>query len=216
MVWQQRYEFWNGLKLINQNDVPVLGLAGCHRWRNWKLAGTSMSVPIDITDDTLASSLVPVQCASLAPPAKKETENWISGCTTQNAEWIEVLHLFRCFTHTVRMKEDGGEMKIKLKWKLLNRDPERGNATKERRNQEKTPTPTHLARSGQTLKRQGKRKTEADGRTDPDPRKGGKDGSAWTNLHRRNKAYLSTQGPNLPGERSTHEIRDQWGLADQV
>ena len=100
MVWQQRYEFWNGLKLINQNDVPVLGLAGCHKWRNWKLAGTSMSAPIDITDDTLASSLVPVQCASLAPPAKKETENWISGCTTQNAEWIEVLHLFRCFTHT--------------------------------------------------------------------------------------------------------------------
>ena len=34
-----------------------------------KKAGTSMSVPIDITDDTLASSLVPVQCASLAPPA---------------------------------------------------------------------------------------------------------------------------------------------------
>ena len=29
-----------------------------------------MSVPIDITDDTLASSLVPVQCASLAPPAE--------------------------------------------------------------------------------------------------------------------------------------------------
>ena len=35
----------------------------------WKIAGTSVSVPIDITDDTLASSLVPVQCASLAPPA---------------------------------------------------------------------------------------------------------------------------------------------------
>ena len=32
-------------------------------------AGTSMSVLIDITDDTLASLLVPVQCASLAPPA---------------------------------------------------------------------------------------------------------------------------------------------------
>ena len=29
-----------------------------------------MSAPIDITDDTLASSLVPVQCASLAPPAR--------------------------------------------------------------------------------------------------------------------------------------------------
>ena len=33
-----------------------------------------MSVPIDITDDTLASSLVPVQCASLAPPALLEGE----------------------------------------------------------------------------------------------------------------------------------------------
>ena len=31
-------------------------------------AGTSMSVLIDITDDTLASLLVPVQCASLATP----------------------------------------------------------------------------------------------------------------------------------------------------
>ena len=40
-----------------------------------------MSVPIDITDDTLASSLVPVQCASLAPPA-------------------EVLRLFRRYTLT--------------------------------------------------------------------------------------------------------------------
>jgi len=32
-----------------------------------------MSVPIDITDETLASSFVPVQCASLAPPALKIT-----------------------------------------------------------------------------------------------------------------------------------------------
>ena len=30
-----------------------------------------MSAPINITDDTLASLLVPVQCASLAPPATK-------------------------------------------------------------------------------------------------------------------------------------------------
>ena len=66
---------------------------------------------------------------------------------------------------------------MKVKCKLLNRDPERGNATKEERNQEKTPTPTHLARSGQTLKRQGKRKAEADG-NGPRPEKGGEDGSA--------------------------------------
>ena len=82
-------------------------------------------------------------------------------------ESLEVSHLFRCFTHTprssgavnwgpdngmkVRMKENGDEMRMKMKWKLLNQDPERGNAAKEKRNQEKTPTPTHLARSGQTL-----------------------------------------------------------------
>ena len=36
-----------------------------------------------------------------------------------------------------------------------------GNAKEERK--EKTPTPTHLARNGQTLKGQGKRKAEADG-----------------------------------------------------
>ena len=52
-----------------------------------------MSVPIDITDDTLASSLVPVQCASLAPPAlfKKGEEG---------RKKKEVLHLSRCYTHT--------------------------------------------------------------------------------------------------------------------
>ena len=56
-------------------------------------AGTSMSVPIDITDDTLASSLVPVQRASLAPPAlfKKGEEG---------RKKKEVLHLSRCYTHT--------------------------------------------------------------------------------------------------------------------
>ena len=54
-----------------------------------------MSVPIDITDDTLASSLVPVQCASLAPPAlfKKGEEG---------RKKKDVLHLSRCYTHTHR------------------------------------------------------------------------------------------------------------------
>ena len=105
---------------------------------------------------------------------------------------------------------------MKVKCKLLNRDPERGNATKEERNQEKTPTPTHLARRGQTLKRQGKRKAEADGKTDPDPRRGGRMEAPEQTYTGENKAYLSTHGPNLPGERSTHEVRDQWGLVDQV
>ena len=47
-----------------------------------------------------------------------------------------------------------------------------GNAKEERK--EKTPTPTHLARNGQTLKRQEKRKAEADGQKPTDQRRGGK------------------------------------------
>ena len=52
-----------------------------------------MSVPIDITDDTLASSLVPVQCASLAPPALFKKGR-------RQKKKKEVLHLSRCYTHT--------------------------------------------------------------------------------------------------------------------
>ena len=46
-----------------------------------------------------------------------------------------------------------------------------GNAKKERKEKH---APTHLARSGQTLKGQGKRKAEADGQKPTDQRRGGK------------------------------------------
>ena len=46
-----------------------------------------------------------------------------------------------------------------------------------RRGEEQTPTPTHLARSGETLKGQEKRKAEAD-RHGTRPAEGEKDGSA--------------------------------------
>ena len=49
-----------------------------------------MSVPIDITDDTLASSLVPVQCASLAPPVEMDQKFHIfSDCTHTHTLVIE-------------------------------------------------------------------------------------------------------------------------------
>ena len=54
-----------------------------------------MSVPIDITDDTLASSLVPVQCASLAPPATRVKKG-----EDRRKKKRKVLHLLRCYTHT--------------------------------------------------------------------------------------------------------------------
>ena len=84
-------------------------------------AGTSMSVPIDITDDTLASSLVPVQCASLAPPAlfKKGEEG---------RKKKEVLHLSRCYTHTPGRA--GETLKGKRKKKA---DTRRADGQKQRR-----------------------------------------------------------------------------------
>ena len=86
--------------------------------------------------------------------------------------WInEVLRLYRRATHTpclwqggameneVKMRMKGG-MKVRWTWKwderLLNQNAKRGTQKK----RERTHTPTHLARSGQTLKGQGKVKAE--------------------------------------------------------
>ena len=76
-------------------------------------------------------------------------------------------------------------------------------------------TPTHLARSGQALQGQEKRKTEADG-NGPRPAERGEDGSAKTNLPKRNLSLPgNTQGPNLPiGKETAREIGNQWGLVD--
>ena len=80
---------------------------------------------------------------------------------------------------------------------------------RKRRGKEKTHTPTPLARNGQTLKGQGKRKAEADGHGTR-PAEGGKDGSAWTNLTKRKPMPTSArEGPDLPREGRTHEIGDQ-------
>ena len=82
------------------------------------------------------------------------------------------------------------------------------------RGEEQTPTPTHLARSGQTLKGQGGGKAETDGHR-ARPAEGGEDGSAWTNLTQRNlrlpRHAQDPNGPDLPGEGKTHEIGDQMG-----
>ena len=56
---------------------------------------------------------------------------------------------------------------------------------RKRREERETPTPTHLARNGQTLKGQGKRKAEADGQQTR-PEEGGEDGRASTNMTKQN------------------------------
>ena len=99
-----------------------------------------------------------------------------------------------------------------MRWELLNKNTGRGTHKKKRRNQEKTPTPTHLARSGRTLKRQGKRKSG--GRRKQTQTGGGGGGRKRMNQpkpqrkqdlpkHARTRTYLERG--------STHEIGDQWG-----
>ena len=90
---------------------------------------------------------------------------------------VEVLHLFRWFTHTpsrrrveknegpdneMKMKKKGNENeeKVKMRWKLLNQGAKRG--TQKKKEGENTNT-WNLAQSRQTLERQGKRKAKADG-----------------------------------------------------
>ena len=113
-------------------------------------------------------------------------------------------------THTPCTRQGGvlaNEVKVRMKrgWRWDEIDDEVRNyltgtrgGERKRRGREQTPTPTHLARSGQTLKRQGKRKTEADGQGTR-PAEGGKDGSAWTNLPQRNLRLR------------THRTQPSWG-----
>ena len=96
-----------------------------------------MSVPIDITDDTLASSLVPVQCASLAPPALFKKGR-------RQKKKKEVLHLSRCYTHTPGRA--GKTLKGKRKKKA---DTRRADGQKQRRGGRGTdgpPEPTYTAK----------------------------------------------------------------------
>ena len=134
---------------------------------------------------------------------------------------VEVLHLFRWSTHThaslprgcfgnwgpdneMKMKKKGNENEVKMtmRWKLLNQDAKRG--TQKKRERANTNT-WNLAQNGQPWKGKGKEKrrpTENGTR----PAEEGEDRSAWTNLTRRKPTTTSARnGPNLPGERRTQE-----------
>ena len=193
--------------------------------KNWKIAGT-------FHRNIAASSLAADCNVPQRPPAELENpvHDWKNESveTKQPNHRLEVLHLFRWSTHTpsrrrvknegpdsemkMKMKGNEDEVKMKMRWKLLNQDAKRGT---QRRGKEKTPTQGNLAHHGQTLKRQGKRKAEADG-NGKRPAEGGKDGRAWTNLPQRTYAYLSTRRtqPTWREENAgTHEIRDPWGTS---
>ena len=125
---------------------------------------------------------------------------------------VEILRLYRRFTHTHPAVRRVFLVQKRWRWGWRGEwgwDESEGEMKKyltgtggerKRRGEEQTPTPTHLARSGETLKGQEKRKAEAD-RHGTRPAEGEKDGSAWTNLTQR----------NLRPPIGTHRTQLTWG-----
>ena len=109
------------------------------------------------------------------------------------------------------------KMKVRWRWKwnesYLTRT-RRGE--RKRRGKEQTHTNTPSPERANPEKAREKKKAEADGNA-PRPAEEGEDGSAWTNLPRRNLSLpRHTQDPNLPkGRRNaeTHEKGDPWGTS---
>ena len=98
----------------------------------------------------------------------------------------------------MKMKKKGNEneVKVKIRWKLLNQDAKRG--TQKKKEGENTNT-WNLARSGQTLD------------TEQDQRRAG--GRKCLNQPNTAKTYAYLEGPNLPVEGRTHEIGNPCGTS---
>ena len=140
---------------------------------------------------------------------------------------IEVLHLYRCVTHTPCLGQGGAvedevKMRMKGEWKWNDLEDEMKNyLTRTRRGERKrgrrehqhhTPGPERA-----NPERAREKKSGGSTDTEQDQRRGGKDESAWTNLTQRKPTNTSARdGANLPGEGRTHEIGDQWGLVDET
>ena len=155
--------------------------------------------------------------------------------TSQGPRWppayryisIEVLHLYRCVTHTPCLRQGGAvenevKMRMKGEWKWDDHEDEMKNyLTRTRRGERKrgrrehqhhTPGPERA--NPERAREKEKRRVDGHGTR---PAEGGEDESAWTNLTQRKPTNTSARdGANLPGEGRTHEIGDQWGLVDET
>ena len=98
---------------------------------------------------------------------------------------------------------------MKMRWKLLDQETRRG---RKRRGKKQPPTQTHLAQSGQTLKGQEKKNG---GRRKRNKTSGGRGRRKRLNqpTTAKPKPTSARAGPNLPIERSTHEIGGQSGTS---
>ena len=163
-VLNSKILMWFSLK----NGMVVFGLATPHH--DSKIAGTFAQ--------QLGWVFVgPCHPSAHGPPAKLRSFTSLQMVHTRAPQQRGFLSL-RQMRWRWRWKGNGNEMTMEMRWQLLNRDTRRGT---QKRGKGKTPTPTHLAQSGQTLKGQGKRKSGRTASQTP-TRGGGADRSAWHNL----------------------------------
>ena len=113
----------------------------------------------------------------------------VTPCKIRSFTSIQMVHT-QAPPRRGRWNENESEMTMKMKWTLPNQDAKSG--TQKKRDRDNTNT-THLARNGQTLKRQGKRKAEADGQRNKTS--GGGEGRKRLNQPNTAKtyAYLGTR-----------------------
>ena len=135
---------------------------------------------------------------------------WYDMMRRQNFTSVQTLHTVGTHTHPAFGRVVSWHMRWKWRWKGEWRWDGSENEMKDylsgtrggerkRRGKEQTPTPTHLARSGQTLKGQGKRKAEADGHGKR-PAEGGRTEVPEPTYHSETYAYLGT-----------HRTQPTWG-----
>ena len=165
---------------IWKNGSAIIGLAACHA--NWELEQVRRGDQV----------VHPMRSGSFVGRGP-----WLHA--TSPLQNLEVLHLFRWYTHTHapqqrgllrcrpmrwrwRWKENGNEMTaMEMRWQLLIRDTGRGNTNIN------TPSP-----EGANPERAREKKS---GRTtgQTQTRGGGADGSAWHNLQGESQTYLGTR-----------------------
>ena len=125
-----------------------------------------------------------------ASPSISQMTHWrLRWCQSSVHPWhpllwqyeLEVLHLFRCSTHTPRQaglktevptvrwrwgwQGDESEMRMKMGWKLLNRNTRRGTPKRRGGTKREHQHQHTLPGAGEPWKGKGKEKAEADGRT---------------------------------------------------
>ena len=110
-------------------------------------------------------------------------------------QYIEVLHLYRWYTHTPH-RSGADEMKMKMRWQWKwneNYFPGTRRGERKRRGTERTPTQHNWPGTGKPWKGTGKRKAEADGQRNKTSGGGGRRKRLNQPNTAKTYAYLSTR-----------------------